>query len=506
MHQPLGPTGVVLDALLSPAALARVAVDGRRLDLSAAAHARIAHGHALLRALIARDIRAYGVNTGVGALSDTVVAPECAGRLSRNIVMSHAVGVGPALGRAETRAIMTASIAMYAHGRSGVRPEVVDRLVAMLNDGCTPVVPRQGSVGYISHRAHVALALIGHGDVMLAAETMPAAVALARLGLAPLVLEAKEGLSLVNGTACATGLAALALARMAGLLDWADVVAAMTFEMLGGQRIGISPEVMALRVSPGAARVAATMERVHRSSPLLAAARGQHTQDALSLRATPQIHGAVRDAWTHVDGVVAAELASASDNPALAGTVEAPVVWSQAHAVGAAVGLAADYLGTAAAQLTMLSERRLDRMVNPLVSGLPAFLAGDSGVASGFMIAQYTATSLVAENRRLAAPASLDGGCNSGLQEDMLCHATPAALKLLDILANARMVLAIELLAVCQAHDLRGGTSSPATRMIVDALRARIGAYADDRPLAEDMAAADAFLSECAPGDLLASA
>ncbi len=499
---------VVLDTVLDPETLVRIAAGDCRLLLSPAARQRIDHGHALLQALVARGIRAYGINTGVGALSDTVVAPELADALSRNIVMSHAVGVGPALGRAETRAIMAASVAMYAHGRSGVRPAVVDLLVALLNAGCTPVVPRQGSVGYISHRAHIALALIGHGDVMLSGTTMPARAALRALGLDPLVLAAKEGLSLVNGTACATGLAALALSRMAALLDWADVIAAMTFEVLGGQRTAVAPEVMALRVSAGGRQVAQTMTRMLDASPSIDRAQGRHTQDALSLRATPQIHGAVRDALAHGFGIVAAELASATDNPAVAGTIEAPLVWSQAHAVTAGVGLASDYLATAAAQLTMLSERRLDRMVNPLVSGLPAFLAADSGVTTGFMIAHYAATALVAENRRLAMPASLDGGRNSGLQEDMLCHATPAALKLLDVLANARKVLAIELLAVCQAHDLRGnaGAAAPATRAIVAALRMRCGGYADDRPLAHDMAAADDFLRDHSPGEFPATA
>lgn len=503
MHQ---MAAVMLDSTLRPDQLVRVAADDRPLMLTAGARARIAHGHALLRALIDRGTRAYGVNTGVGALADTVVVPELAAQLSRNIVMSHAVGVGPPLGRAETRAIMAASVAMYAHGVSGVRPQVVDMLVALLNAGCTPVVPRQGSVGYISHRAHIAVALIGYGQIVCAGETLPATAVLERLGLSPLVLEAKEGLSLINGTACATGLAALALCRMAALLDWADVIAAMTFEVLGGQRPAISSDVMSLRISAGGRRVAETMTRMLHASPLLDAAQGLHTQDALSLRATPQIHGAARDAWAHGAGVIADELASATDNPALTGTVECPVVWSQAHAVAAGIGLAADYLATVTAQLTMLSERRIDRMVNPLVSGLPAFLAVNGGVASGFMIAHYTATALVAENRRLATPASLDGGRNSALQEDMLCHATPAALKLLDIVANARMVLAIELLAVCQAHDLRGGGAGPATQAIIDAVRERVGRYGDDRPLAGDMAAIDAFLGDRTPDDVGAGA
>jgi len=266
--------------------------------------------------------------------------------------------------------------------------------------------------------------------------------------------------------------------------------------MQGGQLAAIDPAIMALRVSDGVRDVARTLEAVLQGSSMLALAQGRRTQDALSLRAIPQIHGAARDAWTHVADVVARELASSTDNPSLLGAPQDPVVRSQAHAIGAGIGLAADYLANVMAQMAMLSERRLDRLVNPLISGLPAFLAADSGVATGFMIAQYTATSLVAENRRLAAPASLDGGRNSGLQEDMLCHATPAALKLLDIIANTRTVLAIELLAACQAYDLRAGQGSPAPRTasLIVAVREKIGRYDDDRPLGDDIAAAGAFL------------
>ncbi len=509
MHLAAGPSDhILLGEGLSWGQVAAIAAGRFPLALSGAARARIARGHAILRAIVDQGIRAYGVTTGVGALSDTLLAPERAGVLSRNILMSHAVGVGPPLSVTQTRAMMAASINDFAHGRSGVRPELVELLVMLLNGDCVPVVPGQGSVGYISHRAYIGLALIGHGTVMLRGEAMPAAQALARMNLEPLVLEAKEGLSLINGTACASGLACLAMAEARTLLDWADIVAAMTFEVQGGQRPAIAPAVMALRVSDGVAKVAATLDGVLAGSAILADAQGRRTQDALSLRATPQIHGAAHDALRHVATIVDAELASATDNPSLVGAPEAPVVWSHAHAVGAAIGLAADYLATVVAQLSMLSERRLDRMVNPLISDKPPFLASDSGVETGFMIAQYTATSLVAENRRLAAPASLDGGRNSALQEDMLCHATPAALKLLAIIANARTVVAIELLAACQAHALLPGGSAPAeeTAAVVAAVRQVVGPYKDDRPLGEDIALATEFLCARTPAGILASA
>jgi histidine ammonia-lyase len=227
-------------------------------------------------------------------------------------------------------------------------------------------------------------------------------------------------------------------------------------------------------------------------SAILAASAGKRTQDPLSLRAIPHVHGAVREQFARTAAAVDAELAAVTDNPLVLGTEEMPRAISEANAVGAAIGLQADALGVAAAELAAMSERRIDRLVNPLVSGLPAFLASDSGAGSGFMIAQYAAVSLVAENRRLAAPASLDGGITSGLQEDHLCHATPAALKLLKILDNAEYILGIELLAAVQAYDLQGGalTRAPNTDIVYRAVRTRIPHYRDDRPLGKDMARA----------------
>jgi histidine ammonia-lyase len=303
------------------------------------------------------------------------------------------------------------------------------------------------------------------------------------------VLEAKEGLSLVNGIPCATGMAALALTRVARLLDWADLIGAMTFENLGGQLAAFDAESLSLRASPSPRRVGERLRAFLGGSAILAASTGRRTQDPLSLRAIPQVHGAVRDQFAQAAVTVDAELASVSDNPVVLGTPEAPRALSEAHAVGAAVGLAADALGIAIAELAAMSERRIDRLVNPLVSGLPAFLAADSGAGSGFMIAQYTAVSLAAENRRRAAPASLDGGITSGLQEDHLAHATPAALKLLGIVENAEAILAIELLAAAQAYDLAG--EAPARARATDAayrrVRRRVSFYRDDRPLAADI-------------------
>ncbi len=480
---------VILDAPLTWAEVAAIAL-GAALEISDAAQARLANANLIVRALIEREIRVYGVTTGVGALADVMIPLSGQAELSRNILMSHAAGVGAPLPAEDVRAMMAASINNLALGYSGVRPAVVDQMVALLNAGCTPEIPSQGSVGYISHRAHLGLVLIGHGHALLNGERLTGGAALARLGLAPLVLEAKEGLSLVNGSPCATGLACLAVARAKELLDWADVIAAMSFETQRCQISAIDPKAMALRGSPGVMEVTATLNRLLEGSGILAAAAGRKTQDALSLRGIPQVHGAIRDAWADAAAVVARELCSVTDNPIVAGTPEAPEVHSQAHAIGAALGLAMDHLGVAMAQLGMIAERRVDRMVNALVSGLPAFLAADSGVSSGFMIAQYTAASLVGENRRLAAPASLDGGVTSGLQEDILCHATPAALKALAIVENVKTISAIEYLAACQSYDLLGAAPADGLRGAYETLRAVVPVYADDRAMGDDIAKA----------------
>jgi histidine ammonia-lyase len=478
-----------IDRPLAWRQIGAIAESGVFPSLSSAALGRIRAAHELVQALVDNDVRAYGVNTGVGALCDVVVTPAKQRELSRNIVMSHAVGVGPPLAAPVVRAIMAAAVNHYARGYSGVRPEVVLRLCELLRRELIPEVPSAGSVGYLTHMAHVALAMIGGGHAHLDGERMSGAAALAACGLEPLVLEAKEGLSLVNGIPCATGTAALALTRIARLLDWADLIGAMTFENLRGQIAAFDAEAFSLRASPAPRGVAERLRAHLDGSAILAASAGRRTQDPLSLRAIPQVHGAVRDQFAHAAGTVDAELASVSDNPVVVGTKEAPRALSEAHAVGAALGLAADALGTAVAELAAMSERRIDRLVNPLVSGLPAFLAADSGAGSGLMIAQYTAASLAADNRRRAAPASLDGGVTSGLQEDHLAHATPAALKLLEIAGNTETILAIEILAAAQAYDLapdalrRAGATDAAYRRV----RRIVSLYRDDRPLGGDI-------------------
>lgn len=489
---------VLFDGAPDWRAIAAVA-RGARLGLSPAAEGRIRHARSLVDSLVASGTRGYGINTGVGALCDVVIDRDRQAQLSRNILLSHSCGVGAPLGREETRAVMAAQIANFAHGCSGVRPETVAALVALLNADILPVIPSRGSVGYLTHAAAIGLVLIGEGQARIGERIVPGAGAMAELGLAPLALAAKEGLSLVNGTPCATGLAALALARMERMLDWADAAAAVSYENLGAQNAAFDALPLGLRKSDGLAASGANLRAWLEGSEILARGAGRRTQDPLSLRAVPQVHGAVRDAFAEAARATDRELASVTDNPAVTGTPSAPEVWSQAHAVGAGMALALDGLATAAATLAAISERRTDRLVNPLVSGLPAFLAAGGGVYSGFMILQYTAVSLVAENRRLAAPATLDGGITSALQEDILTHATPAAGKLLQIVDNLELVLAIELLAAIQAYDMQPdppARRAPATDRLYRFVRALLPAYRDDRPLNADLARLRARMAE----------
>jgi histidine ammonia-lyase len=491
---------LTLDTVLGWRDVAHVA-RGQALALAPSAWTRVENASRIVDSIVKSGVRAYGVNTGVGALSDTVIDRHSQSLLSRNIVLSHACGVGEVLAPREVRAIIAAQIANFAHGHSGVRAEILRHLIAFLAKDCIPDVPSRGSAGYLTHNAHTALVLIGEGSARVSGCRMSGREALRSIGLAPLVLAAKEGLSLVNGTACATGLSSIALARAEQLLDWADAIGALTLEAAGCQMAAFDEAVLALRPSQGIADVGASLRRRLRGSGLVAAAVGRRTQDALSLRSIPHAHGAARDVFATSAAVVDRELSSVTDNPAVSGTPESPIVSSEAHAVAPALAQAADSLAVALAQISAMSERRLDRLINPLVSGLPPFLASDAGSNSGFMIAQYTAATLSNENRRLAMPASTDGGLTSALQEDFLAHPTAAANKLLSVIDNAEYILAIELMAAAQAHDFLAGVGSRArgTDAVHALVRKAVGHYDDDRPLSNDIERLRALIGETSP-------
>jgi len=466
----------------------KVAKSGAHLQLSEAAWQRIYAAREIVSLIVAEGQIAYGINTGLGALCNITLAEEQLRQLSHNTLMSHACGVGPKLNEVQARAIICASVANYSHGKSGISPVIVQGLLALLNHGITPQIPAQGSVGYLTHMAHVGLALIGIGNVSYRGEIVTAAQALESAGLSPCPLGAKDGLSLVNGTPCMTGLACLALGDASQLLDWADVTGAMSFDALRGQMDAFDAEILALKGSGNVQVVGERLRHLLRNSEIIAQNKGVRTQDALSLRSMPQIHGACRDQFDYAAKQIETELNAATDNPLVLGTVDNWRVVSQANPHGESVAMAADVLAIALAEIGSVAERRLDRLINPLVSGLPAFLVAQPGVNSGMMIAQYVAASLCGENRQLAQPAVLDNYVTSGLQEDHLSMGTSAALKLLKLADNTYQILAIEYLLAAQALDFHDADKAGrGTREAWALLRAQVATWQEDRWLAPEI-------------------
>ncbi|WP_024655845.1 histidine ammonia-lyase [Pseudomonas syringae USA007] len=474
-----------------------VARHGAQLRLSDAAWARIDNAQGIVQQIVASGERAYGVNTGLGALCNVSLQGEQLSRLSRNTLLSHACGVGAPLADEQTRAIICAAILNYSQGKSGIHRQVVEALLALLNQGITPQVPSQGSVGYLTHMAHVGIALLGVGQVSYRGQIVAAQQALNDEGLVPVTLGAKDGLCLVNGTPCMTGLSCLAIADAERLSQWADVIGAMTFEALRGQLDAFDESILALKPHPGMQQVGKNLRSMLAGSEVLASSQGIRTQDALSIRSIPQVHGATRDQLAHAIGQIETELNSVTDNPMLLGTPDAWRVVSQANPHGQSVAMAADLLCMAMAELGSIAERRLDRLINPMVSGLPAFLVSQPGVNSGMMIVQYVAASLCAENRQLAQPAVVDNYVTSGLQEDHLSLGTSAALKLHKMLGNVTQILAIEYLLAAQAFEfLKAQRFGVGTDMAWRLLRERVPAYDEDRWLAPDIASSAALLKD----------
>ncbi|WP_437613226.1 HAL/PAL/TAL family ammonia-lyase [Erwinia sp. V71] len=474
-----------------------VARGGAQLTLTVAAWQRIENARQIVDNIVAAGQIAYGINTGLGALCNITLSDDELSQLSRNTLMSHACGVGPLLSDEQARAIICAAIANYSHGKSGISATVVRALLVLLNHQITPHIPSQGSVGYLTHMAHVGLALTGIGNVSYRGQVVSAAEALAAEGLSICPLGAKEGLSLVNGTPCMTGLSCLALDDASRLLDWADITGAMSFEALRGQIVAFDAEILALKASAGIQRVGQRLRQLLSGSQIIASSEGGRTQDALSLRSMPQIHGACRDQFTHAAQQIVTELNAATDNPLVLGTPDNWRVVSQANPHGESVAMAADVLAMALAEIGSVAERRLDRLINPLVSGLPAFLVAQPGVNSGMMIAQYVAAALCGENRQLAQPAVLDNFVTSGLQEDHLSLGTSSALKLLKLVENLYQILAIEYLLAAQALDFHGADQAgQGTQQAWQLLRAQVASWQEDRWLAPEIAQSAALLKD----------
>ncbi|GGB99854.1 histidine ammonia-lyase [Cellulomonas carbonis] len=457
--------------------------------------------------LAASDTPVYGVSTGFGALATRHIPRASRTQLQRSLVRSHAASSGPEVEDEVVRGLMLLRLRTLVTGHTGVRPETAQAYAALLDAGITPVVREFGSLGCsgdLAPLAHVALAVMGEGQVRVDGDVVPAAEALERAGIAPVVLAEKEGLALINGTDGMLAMLMLACADLDRLLRVADVAAAMSVEALLGTDRVLAEELMALRPHPGQALAAANMRRLLEGSEVVASHRGPEctrVQDAYSLRCAPQVAGAARDTLAHARLVASREAASAIDNPVLLddGRLE-----SNGNFHGAPVAYVLDFLAIAAADVASISERRTDRMLDANRShGLPPFLADDPGVDSGLMIAQYTQAGLVSELKRLAVPASVDSIPSSAMQEDHVSMGWGAARKLRRAVDALTRVLAIEVLTAARALDLRAPLRpAPATAAAVAALRAHVAGPGTDRYLAPEIEAAVALVRG---GELLAA-
>ncbi|MBW3534048.1 MAG: histidine ammonia-lyase [Gemmatimonadetes bacterium] len=498
---------VTLDGTtLTLAAVATVAGAGAvRLRLDAAARARILAARRVVEKAVEAGQRIYGVTTGFGRLADVVISTDQQATLQRNLVRSHAAGVGEPLAREEVRALMLLRANALARGNSGCREDAVDLLLRMLERGVHPVVPEAGSVGAsgdLGPLAHVALALMGEGSVDLDGERMAAADGLAAAGLVPLRLEAKEGLALINGTQATTGVGLLALLRTEAALEAAECAGAMSLEALEGTPEAFRPEVGGVRPHPGQVRSAERLLRLLRDSEIRESHRvgDPRIQDAYSLRCMPQVHGAARQGLAYVRSVLEVEVNSATDNPLILPDTGEVVSAGNFHAQ--IVAQALDLLCIAAADVAAISERRVERLLNPdLSQGLPAFLAGSPGLESGFMIAQVTAADLLAEMRVLAHPASVDTVPTSANREDHVSMGMAAARKARRVARCLEHVISVELLCAAQGLEhrrpLKAGVGVERAHA---ALRRRVPPLEGDRPLIGDLEAVRALLLKGAFG------
>jgi histidine ammonia-lyase len=467
-----------------------------RVTLHPLAEQRIRATRKHIDALASAERPTYGVSTGFGALAVRHIPEHRRAALQQSFVRSHAAGAGTAVEPEVVRALMLLRLNTIATGRTGVRPETAHALAGMLNAGIVPVVHEYGSLGCsgdLAPLASVALALTGEGEVVGAGGRRPALDALTEAGIEPVALAEKEGLALTNGTDGMLGMLVLATHDLEALLDVADVTAAMTVEALLGTDRAFAADLQALRPHPGQAVSAARMVELLAGSSIVASHRGpdcNRVQDAYSLRCAPQVHGAARDTVAHAEAVADRELASSIDNPVVLddGRVE-----SNGNFHGAPLAYALDFLAIPVADVAGMAERRTDRMLDVARShGLPAFLAEDPGVDSGYMIAHYTQAGVVTELKRLAAPASVDSIPTSAMQEDHVSMGWSAARKLRRALDGLTTVIAVELLTAARALDLRAPLEpAPATAAIRDLLRERVAGPGPDLHVAPQIAEAE---------------
>ena len=481
-----------------------VVLRGEKVSLSQSSTERMNASRAVVDKLVASGNTAYGINTGFGKLASVRISQEQVRQLQVNLVRSHACGVGAPLSEAETRGMILLRANALAKGLSGVRPSVVETLCGMLNAGVHPVIPSQGSVGAsgdLAPLAHLAQVVIGEGHAEFQGTILPGGEALKHAGLTAVALEAKEGLSLLNGTQGMLSLLSLALYEADVLADTGDVAAALSLDALRGSPGAFDPRIMQARSYAGATRTARNLALLNEGSTIReshrSAEKDPRVQDAYSLRCTPQVHGAVRDFLVQARAMAQVELNSATDNPLVfvRDNGEGDII-SGGNFHGQPLAMAADQVAIAIATLGGISERRIEQMTNPLTSMLPAFLTPEPGLNSGFMIAQVTAAALTSENKALATPHSVDSISTSGNQEDYVSMGMSGARRLERMLTNLRGILAIELLCACQGIDLLAPLRTGAiSTKAYDAVRAKSPKVVEDRPLASEVNAVSKLIA-----------
>jgi len=482
----LGFDGLILEDLMA------VARDGVQVKLTEGAAKRIRATRRLVDKWVEDEKTIYGITTGFGALSDVVISKKDTRRLQENILMSHSAGVGEPLDEETVRAIMTLRIKDLARGHSGIRLETVQHLVALLNRGVCPVIPAKGSVGAsgdLAPLAHLALVLLGLGEAFYKGQRMSGGHVLSKCGLTPVQLESGEGLALVNGTQVMTAIGARAVYDAVRLSKMTDIAAAMSLEVLMGSRTEFDKRIHQIRPHPGQAAVADNMERIIRNSEIITSHKDcSRIQDAYTLRCSPQVHGATKDAVSYCRTVIETEMNSSTNNPLIFSESEDFLLGGNFH--GEPVALSLDFLSMAVSELANISERRIERLVNPKLSGLPAFLVSDGGLNSGFMIAQYTAAALVSENKVLCHPASVDSIPTSANKEDHVSMGTISARQCREVIENTESVIAIELLCGAQALDLFTNLKpGEGTLEAYQVIRQAITHLEKDRILSQDIAA-----------------
>jgi histidine ammonia-lyase len=482
-----------------------VALRAEAVGLTPAAMERMKASRAVVDRVVATGTAAYGINTGFGKLASVRISPEQVRQLQVNLVRSHACGVGAPLSETETRAMMLLRANALAKGFSGVRPVVVETLCAMLNAKVHPVIPSQGSVGAsgdLAPLAHLAQVVIGEGRAAYQDEVVAGGEAMRRAGIPPVALEAKEGLSLLNGTQGMLALLSLALHEADIFVDTADVAAALSLDALRGSPDAFDGRIMRARAYAGAATTARNLAHLNEGSQIReshrSAAKDPRVQDAYSLRCTPQVHGAVRDSLAQAREMAAVELNSATDNPLVfVRDANNGDIISGGNFHGQPLAMAADQVAIAIATLGGIVERRIEQMTNPLTSMLPAFLTPEPGLNSGFMIAQVTAAALTSENKALATPHSVDSISTSGNQEDYVSMGMSGARRLERMLQNLRHTIAIELLCACQGIDLLAPLQTGTlAKKGYEAVRAKSAKVTGDRSLAPDIEVVSSAIAE----------